>query len=288
MYCFNNIMTMSRDKIINKFLLAVDKFMLEMDLRQPGFIYSACAPFTKTSERINNFMKIGNTKHINRNELDKACFQHDMAYGASKKLVKRTYSDKVLMDKAFKIASNPKYDGYQRGLASMVYKFFNKKTRVGRGVTRQGNISSKNNPKYQLVSKLHAPIIKKFTKRKVYAPYIDHICVVDLVDLQKLSNKNKGIKYLLCVIDIYSKYAWVKGLKDKKGISVRNGFKEMMDESKQKPDKIWVDNGREYYNIFFQKFLRDNNIEMYSIYNEGKSLVAERFIRALKTIYDCY
>ena len=111
------------NKIINKFLLAGDKFIPEMHLRQPGFTYSACGPFTKNKERIENFMKTGNTDFIYKNELDRACFQHDMAYGKSKDLEKRTQSDKVLRDKAFKIAKNPKYDDYQRGLTSMIYKF---------------------------------------------------------------------------------------------------------------------------------------------------------------------
>ena len=111
---------------MNIFLLAGDKFMPEMHLKQSGFTYSACGPFTKTKERIEKFMQTGNTDFIYKNELDKACFQHDMAYGKSKDLVKRTQSDKVFKDKAFKIASDPEYDGYQRGLASMVYRFFDK------------------------------------------------------------------------------------------------------------------------------------------------------------------
>ena len=98
--------------------------MPEMHLKQPGFTYSASGPFRKNKKRIEKFMQIGNTDFIYKNELDKACFQHDMAYGKLKDFIKRTYSDKVLRDKAFKIASNPKYDGYQRRLASMAYKFF--------------------------------------------------------------------------------------------------------------------------------------------------------------------
>ena len=101
------------DEIVNKFLLVRDKFMPEIHLKQPGFTYSACSPFTKNKERIEKFMKTGNTNFVYRSELDKACFQHDMAYGRSKDLVKRTQSDKVLKDKTFKIASDPKYDGYQ-------------------------------------------------------------------------------------------------------------------------------------------------------------------------------
>ena len=108
------------NEIINKFLLVGDKFMPEMHLRQPGFTYNACGLFTKNKERIEKFMTTGNTDFIYKNELDKACFQHDMIYGKSKDLVKRTQSDKVVRDKAFKIASDSKHDGYQRGLASMV------------------------------------------------------------------------------------------------------------------------------------------------------------------------
>ena len=101
------------NEIIDKYLLAGDNFMPEMHLRQPGFTYSACGPFAKNKERIKKFMQTGNTDFIYKNELDKACSQHDLAYGKSKDLVKRTQSVKVLRDNAFKIASNPKYDGYQ-------------------------------------------------------------------------------------------------------------------------------------------------------------------------------
>ena len=97
--------------------------MPELHLRQTGFTYSACGPFTKNEKWIEKLMQMGNTYFLYRNELDKACIQHDMAYGKSKYLTKRTQSDKVLRDKTFKIASDPKYDGYQRGLAAMVYKF---------------------------------------------------------------------------------------------------------------------------------------------------------------------
>ena len=110
------------NEIINNFFLVGNNFMPEMHLRQPGLTYSACGPFTKTKERFQKFMQTGNTDFIYKNELDKACFQHDMAYGKGKDLVRRTQSDKILRNKAIKIASDPKYDGYQRGLASTVYK----------------------------------------------------------------------------------------------------------------------------------------------------------------------
>ena len=156
------------NEIVNNFLLVVDKLMPEMDLKQPGFTYSACGPFTKSKERIEKFMQTGNTNFIYKNELDKPCFQHDMAYGKSKDLSKRTQSDKVLRDKAFKIASYPKYDGYQRGLVSMVYKFFDRKS-SGSGVT--------NEPNYQLPNELHKPIIRKFKKKK-YSSFRDNIWVL--------------------------------------------------------------------------------------------------------------
>ena len=145
-----------------------------MHLKQLGFTHSACGPFTKNKERIEKFMQTGNTDVIYNNELDKACFQHDMAYGKSKDLAQRTQSDKILKDKAFKIASDPKYDGYQKGLASMVYRFFDKKS-SGSGV---------NEPNYQLADELHKPIIKKFKKKKVYLSFGDNIWGVDLADMQ--------------------------------------------------------------------------------------------------------
>ena len=100
-----------KDKI-NKFLLAGDKFTPEMHLRQPEFTYSACGPFTKNKETIQKFKQTGDSRYIYKNDLDKACFQHDMAYGDFKDLKMRTAADKVLRDKAFNIAKNPKYDGY--------------------------------------------------------------------------------------------------------------------------------------------------------------------------------
>ena len=203
------------NEIVNKFLLACDKFMPEMKLRQPQFAYSACGPFTKNKERIQKYKETGDASYIYKNELDKACFQHDMTYGDFKDLAKRTAADKVLRNKAFKIASDQKYDGYQRGLASMVYTFFDKKS-SGSGVVNKENI--------QLANELHKPIIRKFMKRKVHSSFKDSIWGVDLADMQLLSKFNKGFRFLFCVIDIFSKYAWVAPLKDKKGIIIVNAF----------------------------------------------------------------
>ena len=259
------------NNVIKKFLLARDKFMPEMHLRQPRFVYSACGPFTRHKERIKKFKRTGDTRYIYRNELDKACFQHDSAYADHKDLINRTEADKVLRDKAYDIASNPKYDGHQRGLASMVYKFFDKKS-MGSGIASSSILADER----------HKPIIRKFNKRKVYSKFKDNIWGIDLADTQSLSRKYKGIKYLLCAIDLYSKYALVIPLKDKKGISIVNAFNKTIKQSNRKPNKIWVDQGGEFYNNVFEKWLSDNNINMYSTYNEGKSVVAERFIRTLK------
>ena len=256
------------NNIVNKFLLVGDKFMPEMHLRQPQFVYSACGPSTRHKERIKKFKQTSNTRYTYRNELDKACFLHDSAYADHKDVINRTEADKDLRDKGYDIASNPEYDGYQRGLASMVYKFSDKKS-MGSGFVKDNSLI--------LADVLHKPIIKKFEKRKVYSQFKDNIWGVDLVDMQSLSRKNKGIKYLLCAIDLFSKYAFFIPLKDKKGISIVNAFNKIIKQSNRKPNKIWVDQGGEFYNNVFEKCLLHNDIIMYST-----SVVAERFIRTLK------
>ena len=155
----------------------------------------------------------------------------------------------------------------------MVYKFFDKKS-MGSGIARDSSL--------KLADELHKPVTKKFNKRKVYSQFKDNIWGVDLADMQSLSKKNKGIKYLLCSIDLFSKYAIVVTLKDKKGISITYAFKKIIKQSNRKPNKIWVDQGGEFYNRDFKRWLSSNDIIMYSTFNEGKSVVAERFIRTLK------
>ena len=236
------------NNVINKFLLAGDKFMPEMHLRQPRFLYSACGTFTRHKERITEFKRTSDTRYIYRNELDKACLHHDSAYADHKDLINRTEADKVLRDKAYDIASNPKYDGYQRGLASMVYKFFDKKS-MGSGFKKLKN--TKKLSSSILADEFHKPIIRKFNKRKVYLQFKDNIWGVDM---QSLSRKNKGIKYLLCVIDLYSKYGFLIPLKNKKGISIVNAFNKITKQSNRKPNKIWVDQGGKFYNNVFEKW----------------------------------
>ena len=168
--------------VINMLLLAGDKFMLEIHLRQLQLTYSACGPFTKHEQRIQKFKETGDTNYIYMNELDKACFTHDAAYSDSKDLTKRTVPDKILKNKAFDIAKDPKYDGYQRGLTSMVYKCFDSK------VSGSGTKLIPENK--QLANELHKPIIRKFEKRKVYSTFKDNIWDADLADMPLLSKYN--------------------------------------------------------------------------------------------------
>ena len=255
------------NSIINKFLLAGHKFMPELYLVDPIVKkYSACGPFTKHTQRIQDFLNTGMLSYIYKNDLDKACFRHDMAYNKFKDLEKRRQSDVVLKNKTLKIA-------YERGLASMVYKFFDKKS-------KGACIKNKTMENEQLANELHKPVVRKFKKRKVYSSFKGNIWGVDLADMQLISKHNKGIRYLLCVIDLFSKYAWVVPLKDKKEVSIVNASQSIL--KNRKPNKIWVNKGSEFYNKVFKKWLKDNDISMYSTDNEGKSVVAERFIRTLK------
>ena len=182
------------NKIVNTFLLAGDKFMLEMHLKQPGSTYRACGPFTGNKQRIKKFMQTGDTNYIYKNKLDKACFQYDMAYGKYNKLEKRTQSDKFLKDEAFAVANNPKCDEYQRGLVSMVYKVFDKKSK-GSGIKNE--------------------IKENQQLAEVYSSIKDDIWGVDLADMLLISKYNKGIRYILCAIDLFSKYAFVVPLTKK-------------------------------------------------------------------------
>ena len=119
-------------------------------------------------------------------------------------------------------------------------------------------------------------------KRKVYSSFKDNIWGADLADMQLISKYSKGIRYLICTIDLFSKYAWIFPLKDKKVVSIVNAFQKIIDNSKRKPNKIQADQGSEFYNSQFKEVLKENHMEKYSTYNEGKSAVAEKFIKTLK------
>ena len=156
----------------------------------------------KNKERIQKFKETADLRYIYQNKLGKACFQHDMAYRDFKELTGRTASDKILRDKSFKIAKNPKYDGYQRGLASNVYKFFDKK--ASGGATKNENMSSK-----KLAEELHKPIIRKYEKRKVNSHFIENIWSVDHTDMQLISKFNPFSPGLFgpCILQGWGKIA---------------------------------------------------------------------------------
>ena len=169
-----------------------------------------------------------------------------MVYKKYKDLKRRTKSDIVLKNKAYKIATNSNYDDFQKAIASMVWKFFNKiskKVLSGSGINDQ-----------QLANELHKTIIKKFKRRKVYSSFKDNIWGVNLADMSLISKFNKRIKYLMCLIDLFSRYAWVIPLKDKKSVSIIDVFQSVLKQSKRKPNKIWVDHGSEFYNNVFSNF----------------------------------
>ena len=160
------------NEVVNKFLLAGDKLMPEIYLKKTGFTYCACGPFTKNKERTQKLKEIGDTTRIYNNELDKVRFQHDMACDDFKDLAGRIASDKILRNKAFNIAKNPNYDGYQRRLASMVYEFFDKNS-TGSGIDNNNNDNNNNNndtdninnemkQNMQLAQELHKSITRKF------------------------------------------------------------------------------------------------------------------------------
>ena len=187
----NKIINMNN--IINNFLLAGDKFMPEMHLRQPRFVYSTCGPFARHKERIKVFKRTGDTCLLYRNELDKACFRHDAAYAKYKDVENRLISDQKLRNSSFDIARNPKYDGYQRGFdsgkgnAKPTAKPMAEPSALARSsLERTGNNKI-------LAEELHKPVIKKINKRKVYSQFEDNIWGVDLAATQSLSKKIKAL-----------------------------------------------------------------------------------------------
>ena len=158
-------------------------------------------------------------------------------------------------------------------------------TLANKSAIKDENISNK-----ELADKSHKTSIRKFKKRKVRSTFIDNIWSADLADMQLISKFNKGVRFLLCLIDIYSKYARVIPLKDKKGITITNVFQKTLKESNcrdvkskgRQSSKIWIDKGNKFYNRSMKSWLEEDDIEVYSTHNEGKSVIAERFIRTLK------
>ena len=141
-----------------------------------------------------------------------------------------------MKDKANEIAINPRYDGYRRRLTITVYKFFDKKT----GLVAKATVNE------EVAQKVRKPVTNKFKRKKVYARLKDNIWAADLVEMESLSSKNRGVKYLLCVVDVFTKYAWIKPLKDKKAKTVLHDFIEIVDQFNCKANKLWADQGKNF------------------------------------------
>ena len=197
----------------------------------------------------------------------------------SKDLAKRNVSDKILNNRAHEIAMSPKYDGYQRALASMAYMFFDKKKKTGSGAAATSK--ARGTVRGMLAQELTKPVIKKLKRRKVYARFKNNILASDLAEMISLSF-NHGIKYLVCVTEVFTKYVWVKTLNNKNAETVLQGFIEILNECKCKPNKLGVDKSRVFYNNLMQKWLDNKGVLMYSTHKEGKSIVSERFAKTLK------
>ena len=131
-------------------------------------------------------------------------------------------------------------------------------------------------------NELHKQVIRNFPKRRVVALHTNQIWAMDLIDMVEYAKQNDGDKYILCIIDVFSKFAWCIPLPDKKAVTILKAFKNVIKQSKRKPEKVWCDRGSEFYNELFKAFLDDNNITLYSTYGESKSVVVERFNRTIK------
>ena len=256
---------MSNDSIINKF---VNNLPIELHLFDPVVgKYSACGPGTKHKDRIEKYIQTGDTSHIYKNELDKYCFYHDSAYDKYKDVPNRQVADKKLMDGAFKIASDESKSGYERALASMIYKFFDKKIQMGQGVKEE-----------ILADELHKQIRHNFTRRRVNVHKPNDILACDLVDM--VDNKDEGYRYILTAQDIFTKFSFAIPLKTRKAEELIKAFKTIF--KTHKFEKIWTDQETGIYSTQFQEFLLSENVQLYSTASEIKVSVIERFNRTLK------
>lgn len=241
---------------------------------------SFCGPGTKLADRVKQGYK-------GVNELDSCCRDHDVAYNLYKDREKRNIADRILADKALKIAQDARKNGYERAWAALVYKTFcegglTSKFQGGKLTARKKDGPSSETLK-QLAEELHKPARRKFPRRRVRVQFVDETWGMDLVDLQKLNGQNDGYRYILSVIDIFSKYAWAVPVKNKSGNSVFNAFTKIINDSARQPKNIWVDEGTEFYNSTFTKWLNKNGVKIYSTYEDFHNSVVERFNRTLKT-----
>jgi hypothetical protein len=232
--------------------------------------YSFCGPGTRYKQRVREGYK-------GINELDSMCKLHDKFYDENTDTKVRNISDIALAHRADEIANNPIYDAVQRKDANFISGIMKTKAKFGFGI-------GKKDWNEALADELHAPVKRKFKKRSVISYGVDDVWSCDLVEMQEWSKQNKGYRYMLNVVDVYSKFAWSVKLSDKKGKTVLEAFEQIVDSSGRKPKHIWVDEGKEFYNKDMDAWIKENNITRYSTHGEHKSAVVERFNRTLKAI----
>ena len=292
------------ESIINQF---VNSLPFELHLVDPIVgKYSACGPGTKHKERIKKFLETKDVTNLYKNDLDKACFLHDSGYSKFKDVEGRRPYDKKLIEDSKKII-NSNLDGFQRGYASMINKFFSKK--IGGELSRREINTLKKthyNPLtgYSSMNELHRrtgiptskikewletqdtytkhkPIVRKFKRRKVITGGVNHQWQADLVELQEFAKVNDGYRYLLTVIDIFSKYAWAIPIKNKTGNEVTKAFEKIFNINGG-PLAIQSDKGVEFLNKKTQNLFKSKNIKSFVTENETKAQIVERFNRTLK------
>ena len=215
------------------------------------------------------------------NQVDEIAMYHDICYrdNASDK----SNCDKKMLADLEKMEPKNTREKFDKALVSTV---IGAKHKLGLGLKRAGDLAKDEKIKIkwhdQLADELHKPVRKNFQKRRVLVSHIDEIWAADLVDMQKLSRDNKGYKYILAVIDIFSKYGWLFPLKSKRGEEVTIAFKNIFAEGRV-PEKIWVDKGKEFLNKNLKDLLKKEGVEMYSTENEEKSCMVERWNRTMKS-----
>ena len=254
----------------------------------PGHHYTGPGnPLDKQLKYDSNTGKILEIYDKPTGKTDAISMQHDVDYAVcSNKHYSNTHDivgckNKADRKMAKELKSTP-WNERQWGHA-ITEKIIAAKAKLGLGVKKLITALSENDWAQQLAEELHKPIRRKFKTRKVIVNHIDEIWSADLVFMDKLSKWNKGFKYLLTVIDVFSKFAWVVPLKDKKGSSITTAFADIIKTYKRKPEYLWVDKGSEFYNKTFKEWLLQNDIELYSTFNEGKAVIIERFNRTLKS-----
>jgi len=242
------------------------------ELHLPG--HSFTGPGTRLDLRLN---PDGAPKTFSKpvDRVDSAALRHDLAYAQYPDTASRNVADREMVDELNKIP-NPTFR--ERVERAIVKPILATKANLGLGLASS---DSKSDLKVkwtdQLAEELHKPVVKNFRKRRVYVKGIDEIWAADLIDMQSFAEYNDGFKYLLSVVDIFSKYGWIVPLKDKSGKSVSQAFEKIFTSSERKPKKLWVDKGKEFYNKDVQKL-----VELYSTENEEKSCIIERWNRTMR------